>query len=40
MRILAHRAIQKLDLTAALGELVEEEHLMDIVTGQAIRGGH
>jgi hypothetical protein len=36
MRIVIHRAIDKLDPTAALGEFIDQEHLMDIVAGQAI----
>src|SRR5215510_10990454 len=36
MRIVIQRAIDKLDPTAALGELSDQEHLMDLVAGQAI----
>jgi len=36
MRIVIPRAIAKLDPTAALGEFLDQEHLMDIVAGQAI----
>jgi hypothetical protein len=38
--VLTHGPVQKLDLTAPLGEFVHEEHLMHIVAGQAIRSGH
>ena len=36
MRIVIHRALDKLDPTAALDEFIDQEHLMDIVAGQAI----
>jgi hypothetical protein len=36
MRIVIHRAIDQLDPTAALGAFIDQEHLMDIVAGQAI----
>jgi hypothetical protein len=39
MWIIIHGAIDKLNPTAALGEFVDQKHLVDIVTGQAIRGG-
>jgi hypothetical protein len=40
MRILTHGPVQELNRTAPLGEFVNEEHLMHIVAGQAIRSGH
>lgn len=40
MRVITHRAIQKLDLAAALGEFVDQQHLMDIVARQAIGSGN
>ena len=40
MRIVIHRALDKLDPTAALGEFIDQEHLMDIVAGQAIGSRH
>jgi hypothetical protein len=40
VRILTHRPVQELDLTAPLGEFVDEEHLMDIVTCQPVGSGH
>ena len=36
MRVITHRSIQKLDLAAALGQFVDQQHLMDIVARQAI----
>ena len=38
MRVITHGTLEKLDATAALGEFVDEEHLMHIVTGQTIWG--
>jgi len=38
MRVITHRTLDKLDPTAALGEFIDQEHLMDIIAGQAIRG--
>jgi hypothetical protein len=40
VRILTHRPLQELDLTAPLGEFIDEEHLMDIVTRQPVGSGH
>jgi hypothetical protein len=40
MRVLTHGAVQTLDLTAAGGEFVEPEPVMDIMARQAIRSGH
>ena len=39
MGIVAHRPLDQLDATAPLGEVIDQEHLMDIVASQAIRGG-
>jgi hypothetical protein len=39
MRILAHRAVQKLNATAGLRKFVQQEDLMGVIAGQAIRGG-
>ena len=39
MRIIAHRPIQKHNLAAALGEFVDQQHLMDIVARQTIGCG-
>jgi|SRR5215475_2334517 len=39
MRIITHWPLDKLDPTAALGEFVDQEHLMHIIAGQAIWGG-
>jgi hypothetical protein len=38
VRILTHGPVQELDLTASLGEFLDEEDLMDIVAGQPIGG--
>ena len=38
VRILTHGSVQELDLTAPLGEFIDEEHLMHIVAGQPIGG--
>ena len=41
VRILAHRPVQKLDLAAVPAQLVDEQHLVDIVAGQPVgRGDH
>ena len=40
MRILTHGPIDKFDLASSSFEFLNKEHLMDIVTCQAIRGGH
>jgi len=39
-RLLTHGPVQELDLTAPLGECVDEEPLRHRVAGQAIRSGH
>ena len=39
MRVIAHRPLDKLDATPALGEFIYQEHLMHRVTSQPIRGG-
>ena len=38
VRVLTHRPLQELDLTASLREFVHEEHLTHIVAGQPIGG--
>src|ERR1051326_4161665 len=38
MRILAHRSIQKLHLTPKALQLLQEDHLVDVVAGQAVWG--
>ena len=40
VRVLTHRALQTLDLTAPLGQCIAAEHLLHIGAGQAIRSGH
>jgi hypothetical protein len=40
LRILPQRLIEKLDATARLLELFQQDHLMDIVPGEAIWTGH
>ena len=39
VRVLTHGPVQELDRTAPLGEFVDEEPLMHIIAGQAIRSG-
>src|SRR5215831_15923739 len=39
MGIVAHRALDKLDPTAPLGEFIDQEHLMDIIACSPIGGG-
>src|SRR5215467_16217613 len=38
MWIVIHRTLDTLDPTATLGEFIDQEHLMDVVAGQAIGG--
>ena len=40
MRMVIHRAVDKLDPTAARGECIDHKHLMDLVAGQAIGRWH
>jgi len=40
VRILAHRTIQELHLAAVTGQFFDQQHLVDIVTGQPVRRGH
>jgi hypothetical protein len=37
---LTHRPIQKLHLQAVPAQLVDEQHLMDVVAGQPVRRGN
>ena len=39
LRVLSYRLIQELNATAGLFELLQKNHLMDIVAGQPIRTG-
>src|SRR5262245_41285624 len=39
MRVITHGTLDKLDPTAALGEFIDQKHLMHIIAGQAIGGG-
>jgi hypothetical protein len=39
MRILTHRPLEKVDLTATPREFVEQEHLVDVVARQTIWRG-
>ena len=40
VRVCAHRPVQELHLAAAGGQLVDQQHLMDVVAGQPVRRGH
>jgi len=40
VRIGAHRPVQELHLAAAGGQLLDQQHLMDVVAGQPVRRGH
>ena len=40
VRVGAHRPVQELHLAAAGGQLVDQQHLMDVVAGQPVRRGH
>ena len=40
VRIGAHRPAQELHLAAAAGQLVDQQHLVDVVAGQPVRRGH
>ena len=40
MWVLTHGSLQKLDLTAPLGQFIDQKHVMDIVAGQPIRSRH
>jgi hypothetical protein len=37
--VLAHRPVEELDLAAGGGDLLEQQHLVDVVAGQPIGGG-
>jgi hypothetical protein len=39
MGVVTHGTLDKLDPTAALGEFIDQEHLMHIIAGEAIRSG-
>jgi hypothetical protein len=38
--IITHWPLKELNMTPALGKLIDEQHLMDIVAGQPIRSGN
>jgi hypothetical protein len=38
VRILAHRSLDKLDQAAVFFQFLDQEHLMDILAGQAVWG--
>ena len=40
VRVGAHRPVQELHLAAVPGQLLDQQHLMDIVAGQPVRRGH
>jgi len=40
MRMVTRRLIEKLDLASTSLKFFHEEHLVDVVAGQAIRGSH
>ena len=40
VRVGAHRPVQELHLAAVAGQLVDQQHLMDVVAGQPVRRGH
>jgi hypothetical protein len=40
MGIITHRSLQEFDPNVAFGELFKQEHLMDIVAGQAVWGSY
>ena len=40
VRVGAHRPVQELHLAATGGQLVDQQHLMDVVAGQPVRRGH
>jgi hypothetical protein len=40
VRVIAHRPVQELHPAAVTGQLLDQQHLMDIVTGQPVRRGH
>ncbi len=39
VRVTAHRPVEELDLRPVLLQLLDQEHLMDVVAGQAVRRG-
>ena len=40
MRVGAHRPVQELHPAAAAGQLIDQQHLVDVVPGQPVRRGH
>jgi hypothetical protein len=40
MRVGAHRPVQELHLAAMAGQLLDQQHLVDVVAGQPVRRGH
>jgi len=40
MRVIAHRPVQELHPAAVPGQLIDQQHLVDIVTGQPVRRRH
>ena len=40
VRISAHRPVQELHLAAMPGQLLDQQHLVDVVAGQPVRRGH
>jgi len=40
VRVVAHRPVQELHVAAVAGQLLDQQHLMDVVTRQPVRRGH
>ena len=40
VRVLAHRPVQELHPAAVAGQLLDQQHLMNVVAGQPVRRGH
>ena len=40
MRVIAHRPVQELHLAAMASQLLDQQHLVDVVPGQPVRRGH
>jgi hypothetical protein len=40
VRVVAHRPVQELHLAAVAGQLLDQQHLVDVVPGQPVRRGH
>ena len=40
MRVIAHRPVQELHPAAVPGQLIDQQHLVDIVAGQPVRRRH